>query len=141
MIFEQSAMRWISAIHESWYRLSDGWIGGNVMGAPILLLDTTGRKTGRRYTTPLLYVSDGDDLIVIASNGGSDRDPGWWRNLVANPSARVQVRDKRKRVRASAARGAARERLWSKITSRYPVYRSYERRTSREIPVVVLHPE
>src|SRR2546429_5576827 len=75
MMFEQSAIRWMSAVHEFWYRLSDGWIGGNVMGAPILLLDTTGRKTGRRYTTPLLYLSDGDDLIVIASNGGADSDP------------------------------------------------------------------
>jgi len=138
MIFEHATIRWISALHEFWYRLSDGWIGSNVMGAPILLLDTTGRKTGRRYTTPLLYLNDGDHLIVIASNGGSDRDPAWWRNLRAAPQVEVQVQNKRKRVRAEAAQGDERARLWAKITSRYPVYRSYERRTTRQIPVVVL---
>ena len=91
------------------------------------------RKSGRRHTTPLLYLNDADDIIVIASNGGSDRDPGWWRNLVAKPHTQVQVRDKRRRVRAEAARGKERDRLWTKITSQYPIYRSYERSTSRPL--------
>ena len=141
MNFDRAAIRSISAIHEFWYRLTGGCIGDNIMGAPILLLDTTGRKSGRRYTTPLLYLNDADDIIVVASNGGADRDPEWWRNLVATPHTQVQVGDKRRRVRAEAASGTERARLWTKITSRYPIYRSYERRTSRQIPVVVLRPE
>lgn len=141
MFFDaRQSIRVISQIHEFWYRMTNGLVGGNVLGAHILLLNTTGRKSGKRYTTPLLYVEDGTDLVVIASNGGAERDPDWWRNLRAEPETTIQVGGKHKDVHADVATGAERDRLWSKITSRYGVYRDYERRTSREIPVVVLHP-
>ncbi len=79
-------MRMISGTHEFWYRLSGGLIGGQLGKAPVLLLTTTGRKSGRRRTTPLVYLPDGDNMVVIASNGGSDRHPDWWLNLmVAQP--------------------------------------------------------
>jgi len=139
MFFNQRAtMRWVSAVHAFWYRLTGGWVGGNVMGADILLLPTIGRKSGRQYTTPLLYLRDGDELVIIASNNGSDRDPDWWRNLMKQPRAEAQVMGSRRDVVASQASGEERDRLWDKIARRYPVYRQYERRTTREIPVVVL---
>ncbi len=136
----RAGMRLMTAIHEFWYRMTDGWIGNNFMGTPMLLLTTTGRKTGRKHTTPLVYLEDGDDIVVIASNGGSDRDPQWWLNLKANPQALIQVRNKRRKVQAEAAAGEERSRLWAEITRRYGQYRQYERRTSRVIPVVRLMP-
>jgi deazaflavin-dependent oxidoreductase (nitroreductase family) len=133
-------MRFITAVHEFWYRMTDGLIGGSFMGTPMLLLTTTGRKTGKRHTTPLVYLEDGDDIIVIASNGGSDRDPQWWLNLVARPEASIQVGRRREDVRAEAAAVDERTRLWEKISSRYGQYEQYRRRTTREIPVVRLRP-
>jgi deazaflavin-dependent oxidoreductase (nitroreductase family) len=141
MIFDsRGPIKLMSVVHEFWYRATNGVIGGNILGAHILLLTTTGRKSGKRYTTPLLYVRDGDDLVVIASNGGGKSDPDWWRNLRADPAAMVQAGGKYRDVHAEAASGETRERLWSAITKRYPVYSGYERRTEREIPVVLLHP-
>jgi deazaflavin-dependent oxidoreductase (nitroreductase family) len=131
--------RMFMAAHEFWYRLTNGLIGGWA-GAPMLLLTTTGRKSGQPRTTPLVYMPDGQDLIVIASYGGSDHHPQWWRNLQANPDAEVQVFAQRRRVRAHAATGEERTRLWNRVSTIYPIYRWYESRTSREIPVVVLRP-
>ena len=141
MIFDSRApIKLMSVVHEFWYRATNGVVGGNILGAQILLLTTTGRKSGKRYTTPLLYVRDGDDLVVIASNGGAKRDPDWWRNLRADPAAMVQAGRQYRDVHAEAASGETRERLWASITKRYPVYAGYARRTEREIPVVLLHP-
>lgn len=139
MFFDQrQGMKALTAIHEFWYRLTNGLIGGNILGAKVLLLTTTGRRSGRRFTTPLTYLEDGDNLVIIASNNGADADPDWWRNLKANPAAMVQLGARYRDVTAEAASGDERDRLWSKVTSRYPIYRDYERRTSRVIPVVVL---
>lgn len=141
MIFDQrQSTRLIAQLHEFWYRMTNGLIGGNILGAHILLLTTTGRKSGQHYITPLLYLDDGDNLVIIASNGGAERDPDWWRNLKADPAPMVQVGGKHMPVHAEAASGDERARLWSKIVARYPVYRGYEQRTDREIPVVVLTP-
>lgn len=134
----RAGMRLITGIHEFWYRLSDGLIGGNFLGTPMLLLTTTGRKTGKRHTTPLVYFEDGEDLVVIASNGGSDRDPQWWLNLKVHPEADVQAGARRCAVHAEAVTGEERARLWEKITSRYGQYKRYQMRTAREIPVVKL---
>jgi deazaflavin-dependent oxidoreductase (nitroreductase family) len=140
MLFNRrQGMRFISGIHEFWYRATNGLIGGNLFGASVLLLTTTGRKSGKLYTTPLTYLKDGEDLVIIASNNGADSDPNWWRNLKSHPSAMVQVGARQTEATAAAAVGPERERLWSTATSRYPIYRDYERRTTREIPVVVLH--
>jgi deazaflavin-dependent oxidoreductase (nitroreductase family) len=139
MIWDQrTPLRWISATHEFWYRLTNGLFGGNIFGSPILLLTVTGRKSGKRFTTPLLYLRDGDDIVVIASNNGSDRHPQWWLNLRAEPEATVQVMSQHHHVVAREATGDERARLWAEITRRYPVYLQYERRTKRTIPVVVL---
>lgn len=134
------ATRMFTSVHEFWYRMTGGLIGGWA-GAPILLLTTTGRKSGASRTTPLLFLREGENLVVIASYGGSDGHPQWWLNLRADPSAEVQVFGERRAVQAEAASGEERARLWRRITRMYPVYRFYESRTSREIPVVVLRRE
>jgi deazaflavin-dependent oxidoreductase (nitroreductase family) len=126
-----------TSVHEFWYRMTGGLVGGWA-GAPILLLTTKGRKSGASRTTPLLFLRDGADLVVIASYGGSDKHPQWWRNLLADPAAEARVFGERRKVRAEEASGEERARLWKRITRMYPVYRFYESRTSREIPVVVL---
>ncbi len=127
--------------HMFWYRLSGGLIGGRVGKARFLLLTTTGRKSGRPWTTPLTYTRDGDDLVLIASNGGSDRHPAWYLNLTADPRATVQAGHERRAVRAVTAGPEQRERLWSLMAAIYPGYESYRKATKREIPVVVLHPD
>jgi len=131
----------VSGTHEFWYRLSGGWIGGRFGRAPILLLTTTGRKSGRKRTTPLVYLPDGDNMVIIASNGGSDRHPEWWLNLRSEPKAEVQVGRDLKSVIAKKAEGEERDRLWREVNEMYHGYDEYQRITEREIPVVVLRPE
>jgi deazaflavin-dependent oxidoreductase (nitroreductase family) len=134
-------IKMMSTTHEVWYRLTGGILGGSMMGRPILLLATTGRKTGQRRTTPLMYLEDGENLVVIASNGGHANHPGWWLNLTADPRAEVQLRNRKKRVTAEEATGEDRERLWRDIVDVYSGYEGYQRSTDRKIPVVILRPE
>jgi deazaflavin-dependent oxidoreductase (nitroreductase family) len=122
------------------YRLSGGRLGGKVSGAPVLLLDHIGRKTGRPRTTPVLYMPDGDNLIVVASRAGSDVDPAWWLNLKANPATTVQVGSERRRVVARQATPEEKQGLWPRLVDAYSDYAVYQRRTAREIPVIVLAP-
>ncbi len=131
----------VSAMHEFWYRLTGGVLGGSWMGNPFLLLTTTGRKTGKRRTTPLQYLEDGENLVVIASNGGNPRHPAWWLNLEKSPHAQVQIRSERKRVKAEEATGEERERLWRAAVELYSGYEGYQKSTERRIPVVILRPE
>jgi deazaflavin-dependent oxidoreductase (nitroreductase family) len=129
----------MSKSHTFWYRLTGGALGSRLGGGPILLLTTTGRKSGKPRTTPLLYVEDGDNLVIVASNAGDDRDPGWWRNMKAHPEASVQIKSERVAVRSEQAGPADRARLWQEVTKMYPDYDEYTKRTTREIPVVILH--
>ena len=108
---------------------------------PVLLLTTTGRKTGRKRTTPLLYIRDGNRLVIVASNGGRAVDPSWWMNLKRNPIAMVQVKDVKQTIYAQRAIGSEKERLWQLMTSVYPVYDDYQKKTDRDIQVVVLMPK
>jgi deazaflavin-dependent oxidoreductase (nitroreductase family) len=133
-------LRMIAGTHEFWYRLSGGLIGGRIAGLPILLLTTTGRKSGRNRTMPLVYLPDGDNMVVIASNGGADQHPAWWLNLRDNPTAEVQVGPNTKTVVAEKATGQERQRLWHEVVDVYHGYDEYSRMTSREIPVVILRP-
>lgn len=123
------------------YRRTGGVIGGKFRGAPVLLLTTTGRKTGRKWTTPLiygLYGRDDDRLVLIASFGGSDRHPAWWLNLRASKRGTVQLGRGAFDVVPREADGAERERLWAEMVQLYPGYDAYATKTSRRIPVVVL---
>ena len=132
------AQRTLTRVHVRLYELSGGSLGGRMGKAPVLLLHTTGRRSGRRRTTPLLYLADDDHLIVVASNGGSPRHPAWYLNLQANPESAVQVRRERRPVQARDATPDERERYWPQLLAIYKWYASYERKTSRRIPVVVL---
>jgi len=125
-------------IHPMLYRWSGGRIGGALMGLPVLLLTTTGRKTGAPRTSALTYLPHGDAFVVIASVLGEPRHPAWWLNLVACPEASVQVGRERIAVRARAADGEERETLWRAVVAKVADYEEYRRRTTRRIPVVVL---
>jgi F420H(2)-dependent quinone reductase len=125
------------AIFTFLYRLSNGRIGGSVSGLPVLLLTTTGRKTGRVRTVPLGYIRDGDQYVIIASNGGQPRHPGWFFNVQSNAQVTLQIKEQRFKATAQVADPEARKRLWEDVTRQSPAYRRYETRT-REIPLVIL---
>lgn len=131
---------WFSRIHRTVYEATGGRLGARLGWLPMLLLTTTGRRTGREHTVPLAYFEDGDDLVVVASNGGSDRPPAWWLNLERTPEARVRVGRRELSVRASLATPDERARLWPRLKNVNPPYARYERMTQREIPVVLLRP-
>jgi deazaflavin-dependent oxidoreductase (nitroreductase family) len=131
----------MSRTHLAVQRLSRGRLLSNVAGMPVLLLTTTGRRSGKARTTPLTFFRDDDDLVVIASNGGADRAPDWSLNLEAHPQAVVSIGGERQSVHARVATDEERERLWPQITSTYEGYARYERNTTRRIPVVLLSTE
>lgn len=106
----------------------------------MLLLTTTGRKSGKKRTIPLLYLEDGENLVVVASNGGTATHPSWWLNLRVDPEATVEIGGRKLRVRAEKALPEEKERLWPRLVAMYGGYEAYQRRTDREIPVVVLRP-
>jgi deazaflavin-dependent oxidoreductase (nitroreductase family) len=136
----QFVFRATSALNKWLYRLSGGKIAGSMKGAPILLLTTTGRKTGKARVTPLLYLRDGDNLVLVASKGGAPKHPVWFLNLEANPDVEVEVGRTRERRRARSATPEERERLWSKVVEMYSSYADYQTKTAREIPLVILEP-
>ena len=111
------------------------------MTVPSLLLTTTGRKSGERYIFPLFYGETGDGgYIVVASKGGAPQHPGWYRNLLANPEVEVQVGTKKVKARARTATAEERTKLWQEALKFWPPYADYQKKTEREIPVVVLDP-
>ena len=130
----------MTGTHAAIYRASDGNLAGRMFNSSVLLLTTTGRKTGRERTNPLLYLEDGENLVVVASVGGAPKHPGWYWNLKANPEARVQIKDRTLRVSAEEAKDEEKRRLWRLVVEMYPPYEDYQRRTQREIPVFVLRP-
>jgi F420H(2)-dependent quinone reductase len=135
-----AAQKWVTKLHVAAYRATKGKIGGRLMNSPVLLLLTTGRKSGRERTTPLLFLRDGVNYIMVASNGGTAGDPAWWLNLQKDPEAIVEVGGRTLRVRAEEVKGEEKRRLWTRLVETYPLYESYQRRTDREIPVILLRP-
>jgi deazaflavin-dependent oxidoreductase (nitroreductase family) len=123
--------------HVRRYRETDGEHGYHWKGTTILLLSTTGRVSGQERTTPLIHRTDDGHWVVVASKGGAPDHPSWFKNLQANPQATIQVKGEVIPVRASVAEGEERERLWRLMTEDWPAYDDYQRRTDREIPVVV----
>jgi proline iminopeptidase len=125
--------------HVRRYRETDGEVGHIWReGSTVLLLTTTGRRTGEEHTTPLIYGRDGDNVVIVASKGGAPQHPGWYRNLAKTPEVGVQILGEQFRARARAAEGEERERLWRRMNEIWPHYDEYQTRTEREIPVVVL---
>lgn len=127
--------------HVRVYRESNGEQGYLWNGVPILLLTTTGRRSGLQRTSALIFGRDGNDLLVVASMGGAPKDPTWYANLTANPVVEVQVKDQVFRARARTADATEKPRLWKIVTDIWPNYDVYTKRTNRVIPLVVLTPE
>ncbi|MEA2315657.1 MAG: hypothetical protein QOI03_2349 [Solirubrobacteraceae bacterium] len=134
----ESADDLFGAEHVRVYRETDGERGYHWRGTTILLLTTEGRVSGEPRTTPLIERTDGDRWVVVASKGGSPAHPSWFKNLQADPDASIQVQGEVVPVRAAAAEGEERSRLWSLMTEVWPAYDEYQAKTDREIPVVVL---
>ena len=122
------------------YRLTRGRLGGRIGRAPVLLLTTTGRKSGEPRTAPVLYMRDGERLVVIGSNAGNVKTPAWALNLTANPDATVEMGARRQDVRGRTAEGEERADLWRRMNEQYAGFDEYRQRTAREIRVFVLEP-
>ena len=126
--------------HVALYRASGGRIGGTYRGAPVLLLHHVGRKSGRTRVNPLIYIRDGDDLVVVASKGGSHKHPIWWLNLREMPETTVDVGGQRQRVAVRQASAEEKAELWPRLVETYAPYADYQARSSRDIPVIRLSP-
>ena len=122
------------------FRANDGNVGGPFAGAPMILVNHLGARSGTEYTSPLVYTRVGDSFVVIASKGGAPDDPQWFRNLVANPEITVEVGTETIPVRARVAEGEERARLFRAQADAMPNFDEYASATTREIPVVVLDP-
>ena len=120
------------------FRSAGGKVGGQFEGAPVLLLHSTGAKTGKERTTPMMYLADGDRLVVFASKAGAPTNPDWYHNLLAHPRARVEVGTETFDVDAEVTDREERDRLYAIQSERYPGFAEYEAKTTRVIPVVSL---
>jgi F420H(2)-dependent quinone reductase len=127
-------------LHGFLYRVSGGRIGSRMVGLPVLMLTTKGRKSGEARSSVLTYLPKGRSSVVFASNAGEPRHPAWWLNLLADPHATVQRGQEVLQIVAREADGEERKQLWDEIVRAYDGYAEYERRTTRRIPVVVLEP-
>jgi F420H(2)-dependent quinone reductase len=130
--------RTVTAMHTQLYQRTGGKVGRNVGSTTMGLLTTTGRKSGQPKTTPLNIMADGERWLLVASYGGDDRDPQWFKNLQANPEATIQVGAETFPVRAAVATEEEKKVLWPKVVASYKGYEGYQRKTSRDIPVVIL---
>jgi len=140
LLGESGFWRRTGKIHAWVYRRTGGRIGHTAGSLRNLLLTTTGRRSGEQRTVPLTYMADGPRYVLVASNGGSDRHPAWWLNLVADPHATIQVGPRTLAVVARRAEGADHARLWPAVKKMNPFYGQYELITDRDIPVVILEP-
>jgi deazaflavin-dependent oxidoreductase (nitroreductase family) len=122
------------------YRFSSGGIGGRMMGNPVLLLTTIGRKSGKPHTIPLAYFEADGDTFVVASNGGAPRHPAWYLNLLANSTVAIQRGKQVQKATATPADPERRARLWQHVITKSPSYRRYQEGATREIPIVLLRP-
>jgi deazaflavin-dependent oxidoreductase (nitroreductase family) len=120
------------------FRANDGTVSGPMEGAPLLLLTTTGARSGRKHTTPLVYLRDGDRIVVFGSKAGAPTHPAWYHNLVAHPTVTVELPGERFEARAVVTEGEERDRLFAQQKSAVPGFADYERKTTREIPAIAL---
>jgi deazaflavin-dependent oxidoreductase (nitroreductase family) len=123
------------------FRANEGKVGGPFEGAPVLLLTSTGAKSGEPRTTPVVYQPDGDRMVIFASKAGAPENPAWFHNLRANPTASVEVGNDTVEVEAVVTDGEERARLFSKQKELMPQFADYEQKTERQIPVVALQPK
>lgn len=125
-------------VHATTLRRTRGLIGAKWLGAPVLVLVTIGRRSGKVRQTPLLYVSDGDHIVLLAANAGNDRIPAWWLNLRAAETVEILIRGRRRRMRWREADGEEYDRLFAAMVDMYPPAEHYRGFTERRLPVVVL---
>lgn len=130
---------WNSQIIEE-FRANGGKVGGQFEGAPLLLLHTTGARSGQERVNPVMYMTEGNRLAVFASKAGADTNPDWYHNLLANPAVTVEIGTETKSAHARVAGQEERDRLWSAQKKEWPGFADYETKTSRQIPVVILEP-
>jgi F420H(2)-dependent quinone reductase len=140
MKLNHMATKLITRTHIALYRRTGGKLGGRFRGSPVLLLTTTGRRSGQLRTMPVMYLVDGNHKVVVASYAGAEHHPAWYHNLLAHPDVTVQVGSSVQQMRAEVADSADRARLWPPLVARYPAYDDYQAKTERQIPVVVLGP-
>ena len=134
-------LRRVMGLHTTLYRASGGRIGHRFPGSPpMLLLDHIGARSGVRRTTPLVYIRDGADVVIVASKGGHPKHPAWYHNLLAHPDVEAQIGSDRRPVHARVANPEERRRLWPMAVRTYSGYTGYQERTQREIPLVILEP-
>jgi F420H(2)-dependent quinone reductase len=139
--FGSAVIRLMSHLNTWIYRVSGGRVAGRFPGgAPVLLLTTIGRKSGRPHTAPLLYLKDGDNFILVASKGGMSHDPLWFKNLEANPRVEIEVGRCKMAATARRATDDQKSSMWPKLVAMYPSYAEYQARTDRNIPVVIVTP-
>jgi deazaflavin-dependent oxidoreductase (nitroreductase family) len=120
------------------FRRNGGKVGGQFAGAPLILVTHKGAKSGKTYTTPLVYSKDGERYVVIASKAGSPSNPSWYHNLVAHPEVTLEVADQKFEARATEVTGAERDKLFTAQATLMPVFNEYQKRTTRKIPVIAL---
>jgi deazaflavin-dependent oxidoreductase (nitroreductase family) len=135
-----NGLRLVGKLNAPIYRLTRGRVGGKLGKAPILLLTTTGRKSGEQRTAPVLYLADGDSFVVINTNAGNEKTPAWSLNLRANPEAEVEVGRRKVQVRARLAEGGERADLWRRHSEQYSGWDYYESKLDRAVGVFVLEP-
>jgi deazaflavin-dependent oxidoreductase (nitroreductase family) len=134
------AWKRVTALNNVLYRASGGRLFGSFDGNPVVLLHHVGRRSGEPRVTPLLYLPDGEDVVVVGSMGGTPKDPAWVHNLRASPEVEIELGRERRAVRARVAGAEERARLWPRLVEHYPAFAAYQARTEREIPVVILAP-
>jgi deazaflavin-dependent oxidoreductase (nitroreductase family) len=134
------AFRQVTRVHVAALRLSGGRLGSTIRGAPVLILHHRGRRSGDERVCPLLYLPDGERMVIVASKGGSHRHPAWFLNLREMDETEVEVGGETRRVSVRIATAEEREELWPRVVEIWPDYAAYQRRTDREIPLIVLQP-
>jgi F420H(2)-dependent quinone reductase len=131
----------LMALNVALYRLTRGALGSRMGGQSVLLLHTTGRKSGKAFTIPLNYYRDGGNYVIVASNWGKQYHPGWYYNLIQQGNTEIQVKSHKIHVKASQASGDDYDRLWKVVTNQNDYYIRYQKQTDRKIPIVILTPE
>ena len=133
-------LKFFMSIYTGLYRLSKGKVGGKMAGTKVLLLTTIGRKSGKVHTSPLGFFDWKGGYVIVASNGGQPKHPAWYHNLKSQPQVTVQVFDQIIPVNAEILTGEARTQAWQQVITTAPGYAGYEKQTTREIPLILLHP-
>ena len=141
MVAKDVVAKLVTRFHQLTFDVSKGKVAGKAGGMPVVKLTTVGRKSGQRRSTMLTSpLVEGDNVVLVASFGGDDRNPAWYGNLVANPDVDIVMNGASRKMRARVAEGDERTRLWEALTAEHANYAGYQRKTSRQIPVVVLEP-